>query len=68
MIKINLVAEAPAAAVTKRKRVEFSLGAKQGDVILLIAIVLACLVVGTRWYLLTSHRNDLQEIERQRVV
>jgi len=68
MIKINLVAEAPAAAVTKRKRTEFSLGAKQGDVILLIAIALACLVVGTRWYLLTDHRNDLQEIERQRRV
>ncbi|MCK5375703.1 MAG: PilN domain-containing protein [Acidobacteria bacterium] len=68
MIKINLVAEAPAAAVTKRKRTEFSLGAKQGDVILLIAIALSCLVVGTRWYLLTDHRNDLQEIERQRRV
>ncbi|MEJ2187894.1 MAG: PilN domain-containing protein [Acidobacteriota bacterium] len=68
MIKINLVAEAPAAAVTKRKRSEFSLGAKQGDVILLIVLALSCLVVGTRWYLLTSHRDDLREIERQRRV
>lgn len=68
MIKINLVAEAPAAAVTKRKRSEFSLGARQGDVILLIVLAVAVLVVGTRWYLLTSERNGLQEVERQRRV
>ena len=66
MIKINLVAEAPAAATTKRKRPEFSLGAKQGDIILLIVLVLAVLVVGVRWYLLTSERADLQKLERQR--
>jgi type IV pilus assembly protein PilN len=66
MIKINLVAEAPAAAVTKRKRSEFSLGARQGDVILLIVLALSVLVVGTRWYLLSSERSGLQEVERQR--
>ncbi|MFV2073036.1 MAG: PilN domain-containing protein [Thermoanaerobaculales bacterium] len=66
MIKINLVAEAPAA--TKRKRTEFSLGAKQGDIILLIVLMLAFLAVGVRWYLLTSERADLQDLEHQRRV
>ena len=66
MIKINLVAEAPAAAAVKTERTPFSLGAKQGDIVLMIMLVLGALVVGTQWYLLTSQRSDLQAIEQQR--
>ena len=46
MIKINLVAETPAAAATQASRPQFSLGAKQGDIVLLIVLALACIVVG----------------------
>ncbi|MCU0304647.1 MAG: PilN domain-containing protein [Thermoanaerobaculales bacterium] len=66
MIKINLVSEAPAAAVTKRKRSEFSLGAKQGDIILVTVLAIAVAVSGTWWFVLTSKRADLKELERQR--
>ena len=66
MIKINLVAETPAAAATQATRPQFSLGAKQGDIILLIVLALACVVVGTQWYLLSSKRADLRQIEQQR--
>ena len=66
MIKINLVAETPAAAAVKTERTPFSLGAKQGDIVLVIMLVLGAIVVGTQWYLLTSERTDLQAIERQR--
>ena len=66
MIKINLVAETPAAAATQAARPQFSLGAKQGDIILLIVLALACIVVGTQWYLLTSKRAELRQVEQQR--
>ncbi|MBD3870278.1 MAG: PilN domain-containing protein [Acidobacteria bacterium] len=66
MIKINLVAETPAAATVQAERPQFSLGAKQGDVILLIVLALGLVVVGTQWLLLTSKRSDLQEVESQR--
>ena len=66
MIKINLVAETPAAASIQAERPQFSLGAKQGDIILLIVLALALVVVGTQWFLLTSKRSDLREIENQR--
>jgi type IV pilus assembly protein PilN len=66
MIKINLVAETPAAAATQAARPQFSLGAKQGDIILLIVLALACIVVGTQWYLLTSERAKLQRIEQEK--
>jgi type IV pilus assembly protein PilN len=68
MIKINLVSEAPAAAVSKRKRPEFSLGAKQGDIILVTILAIAVAVSGTWWFLLKSKRADLKSIERQRTV
>lgn len=68
MIKINLISEAPTAAVTKRKRPEFSLGAKQGDIILVTVLAIAMVVSGTWWYLLKSKRDDLRELERQRTV
>ena len=66
MIKINLVAETPAAASIQAERPQFSLGAKQGDIILLIVLALGLLVVGTQWFLLTSKRSELREVERQR--
>jgi type IV pilus assembly protein PilN len=66
MIKINLVAETPAAASIQAERPQFSLGAKQGDIILLIVLALSLLVVGTQWFLLTSKRSELREIENQR--
>ncbi len=66
MIKINLVAETPAAASSQSVRPQFSLGAKQGDIILLIVLALAVVVVGTQWYLLTSKRSNLREVEQQR--
>ena len=65
MIKINLVAETPAAA-TQASRPQFSLGAKQGDIILLIVLAMACIVVGTQWYLLTSKRAELRQVEQDR--
>jgi len=68
MIKINLISEAPTAAVSKRKRPEFSLGAKQGDIILVAVLAIAIAVSGTWWYLLKSKRADLKELERQRTV
>jgi len=66
MIKINLVAETPAAAAAPADRPQFSLGAKQGDIILLVVLAISLIVVGTQWYLLTSKRSELQEVERQR--
>jgi len=68
MIKINLISEAPTAAVSKRKRPEFSLGAKQGDIILVTVLAISMAVSGTWWYLLKSKRADLRELERQRTV
>jgi type IV pilus assembly protein PilN len=66
MIKINLVAETPAAAAFQAERPQFSLGARQGDIILMIVLALACVVVGTQWFLLSSKRSDLREVERER--
>jgi type IV pilus assembly protein PilN len=66
MIKINLVAETPAAAASAVDRPAFSLGAKQGDIILMIVLAVACVVVGTQWYLLSSKRAHLREVERER--
>jgi type IV pilus assembly protein PilN len=66
MIKINLVAETPAAASIQAERPQFSLGAKQGDIILLIVLAVSLVVVGTQWFLLTSQRSELREVERQR--
>ena len=68
MIKINLITEAPTATVTKRKRPEFSLGAKQGDIILVTVLAIAVAVCGTWWFMLKSKRAELKEVERQRIV
>ena len=66
MIKINLISEAPAAAVSKRKRPEFSLGAKQGDIILVTVLAIAVAVSGTWWFLLKNKLADLKEVQRER--
>jgi type IV pilus assembly protein PilN len=66
MIKINLVAEVPAAAAKKRARPEFSLGAKQGDILLVIVLGISLVVVGTRWFLLKNTRDNLRETRQQR--
>ena len=66
MIKINLVSEAPTAVATKRKRSEVSVGVKQNDLILLIALVLSAAVIGGQWYLLGSRKAELQTTERAR--
>ena len=66
MIKINLISEAPAAAVSKRKRPEFSLGAKQGDIILVTVLAISVAISGTWWFLLKNKLADLKEVQRER--
>lgn len=69
MIKINLVAEAPTkAARTKRAGSELSLGARQGDILLLAVLAVALLGIGTRWLLLKNERDHLREVEREKQV
>jgi type IV pilus assembly protein PilN len=69
MIKINLVAEAPTkAARTKRAQSEFSLGTRQGDILLVVVLALALLGIGTRWLLLKNERDHLREVERAKRV
>ncbi len=63
MIKINLVAEAPSAAPVRKKRPEFSLGAKQNDLILLAVLALSVVVVGTNWFLLHRKHEALKTTE-----
>ena len=65
MIKINLVAEAPARLKgPKGPRPELSLGARQGDILLLVVLGIALLGIGTRWLLLKNERDHLREVER----
>ncbi len=62
MIKINLVAEiTPQAAARRAKKREISLGAKQGDVLLLSVLLLSFVVVGGMWYHLSSKRARLEK-------
>ena len=67
MIKINLIAEAPAAAVAKRKKAEGAApGVRQGDVLLLVVLLTAVAVTGGVWYSLTSERAQLKRTETER--
>ena len=59
MIKINLISEAPTAAVAKKKRPEFSLGAKQGDIILITNAALRDVIPEP--YLTTARSKGLRE-------
>ena len=69
MIKINLVAETPTkAARAKRAQPEFSLGARQGDILLVVVLGLALVGIGTRWLLLKNERDHLREVERAKRV
>ena len=74
MIKINLVAEiSPQAAARRTKKREVSLGAKQGDILLLSVLLIAFLITGGMWYHLSSTRSRLQKqqaelrVERDRL-
>ncbi len=64
MIKINLIGEPTAAAASKRKRPEISLGARQGDIILVSVLVVAFIVVGLMWWHLSSKLDGLKDRER----
>jgi type IV pilus assembly protein PilN len=68
MIKINLVAEVPSAAAKRRKRPEFSLGAKQGDILLLVVLAIALVAIGTRWLLLKNTRDNLRQVKQEKQV
>jgi type IV pilus assembly protein PilN len=64
MIKINLIAEAPATAA-KRKKPEGGAapGFRKGDVILVVVLLLSVAAVGGYWYKLTSDRDRLKKTE-----
>ncbi len=63
MIKINLIGEPTAAAATKRKRPEISLGARQGDILLVAALLLSFLVIAFMWWQLSSRLDSLKSQE-----
>jgi len=65
MININLIRETTSAG-SSRKMPEFSLGAKQADIILVVSISILLLVTGARWYILSSKLDDLKTTERQK--
>lgn len=66
MIKINLIAEAPAAAVARRKKPEEAgAGVRRGDVLLLVILLIAVAVTGGVWYKLKTHRDDLKRTEAE---
>ena len=66
MIKINLISEEPSVVATKKRGPEFSLGAKQGDIILLTLLMIGLAVAGTHWFLLNSEINQLGVTEGER--
>jgi len=70
MIKINLISAEPSPAATRKKGPEISLGAHQGDIILVTVLVISLLIAGGRWYMLYSTIQELNatriEKEKQR--
>jgi len=66
MIKINLVSEAPAAAAKKPKGPEISLGKNQGDIILLICLVLFGALAGGYYLKIKGDRDALKAEEREK--
>lgn len=66
MIKINLVTEAPAAAVTKRKAPEISLGAHQAEIFLGVTFVIFLIVTGGIWWKLVGERDALKREQREK--
>ena len=67
MIKINLIAEAPAAAVAKRKKPEgaAAAGSHRGDLLLLLVLLVAVAATGGLWYKLTGERDRLKRTEAE---
>ncbi|NOZ78208.1 MAG: hypothetical protein GXP48_03295 [Acidobacteria bacterium] len=65
MIKINLVTEVSVPTAARRKKREISLGAKPGDTILLIVLILSFLVIGANWYLLNAKKAHLEGTRNQ---
>ena len=70
MIKINLIAEAPAAAAAKRKKSEGAraaagAGVRKADLILLLVLLAAVAVTGGRWYLLKKQRDQMKRTEAE---
>jgi len=63
MIKINLISAEPNAAATRRKAPELSLGAHQGDIILLVVLGIGLLVAGGQWYALNGQLEGLRRTE-----
>jgi type IV pilus assembly protein PilN len=65
MIKINLVRQISSAGAAKRSGggPEFSLGAKQGDILLMSMLGLALIVGGGRWWTLNSELKELKRVE-----
>lgn len=66
MIKINLVAETPTTAAKKPKKSEVSMGSRQGEVILLITLLLFLAVTGGIWYKLDSEKKRLQTEQQEK--
>ncbi len=65
MIKINLVAETPAGKPkAKGPSTEFSLGARQGDIILVGCLLIAVVATGGYWWKLDTVLDERTKTER----
>jgi type IV pilus assembly protein PilN len=66
MIKINLVAETPTAAAKKPKKSEVSLGSRQGDMILMITIVVFAATTFGIWYKMNAEKKRLTTVKNEK--
>ncbi len=66
MIKINLVSAGPEVAATRKATPEISTGGHQGDIILLVALMIGLAITGVRWYMLQSTINELESIKAEK--